>query len=112
MEESDQHTVRAWAVDDKLDWISFVLTVAVVVEVGLAVAGEGAGGQGVRQVGMVEAQGIVFAAVGAQGGVGLGEAAVVLGAAVYGGYALFDRLGVAFEIAGSGEGGGDEKGEQ
>ena len=61
---------------------------------------------------MVELQDVVFVLVGAHGGVGLGEAAVMIGAAVYGGYALLNRLGVAFEIAGSGEGGGDEEAEE
>ena len=42
----------------------------------------------------------------------MGEAAVVIGAAVYGGYALLNRLVVAFEIAGGGEGCGDEEAEE
>lgn len=62
-------------------------------------------------MGVVEAQGAGFVLVGAQGGVGLGEAAVVIGAAVYGGYALLNRLGAAFEIACGGEGGDEKEGE-
>ena len=112
MEEPDQHTVCAGAVDDELDRIGFVLAVAVEVEVGLAVAGQGACGQGARQEGVVELQNAVFVLVGTHGGVGLGKAAIMVGAAVYGRYALLNWLGIAFEIAGGSEGGSNEEAEE
>jgi hypothetical protein len=56
----------------------------------------------------IETQNAVLAAAGAQGGVGLGEVAVVY-AAVDGGHAFLHLI--AFEIACGGEGCGKKEGE-
>lgn len=91
----------------KLDRIGFVFAVTIIQP--FAAVDEVAGGQGSRQVRVVETQGIVFTVVGTHSGIGLGKPAVVVSADIYGGHAFIQL--VALQIACGSEGRGEKEGE-